>query len=182
MDQSKITVRYAKAFFSLAKEKKLLDILKKDIEVIAATGKESEDFILFLESPVVKTSQKIKILNLIFSEKVHELTIKFLVLIAQNKREVHIPGICRNFLALTREDLGIMSAVITSAEKLSSEALSKAKEVLKRGLNYKIELSEKVNPAIIGGIILRVEDKQLDASVAAQLKKIKAKLLETEIK
>ncbi len=182
MDQSKITVRYAKAFFSLAKEKGLLDTLKKDIELVSSAGEQSKDFILLLESPVVKTSQKVKIITQIFEQSVNELTLKFLVLAAQNKREVHIPGICRNFLALAREDQGIKSATITSAGKLSEETLNKAKEILEEDLNYKIELAEKINPAIIGGVILRVEDKQLDSSIAAHLKKIRSRLLESEIK
>ena len=182
MNQSKISVRYAKAFFSLAKEKGLLDTFKEDMEVVANAGIESKDFLLLLESPVVKTSQKVKILNQIFSGKIHDLTLKFILLIAENKREIHIPDICRNFLALTREDLGIKSAMITSAKQLSKESMEQAKEILEKNLNYQIEITEKVDPAIIGGVILRVDDKQVDASIATQLKKIKSKLLETEIK
>ena len=65
---------------------------------------------------------------------------------------------------------------------LSKESMEQAKEILEKNLNYQIEITEKVDPAIIGGVILRVDDKQVDASIATQLKKIKSKLLETEIK
>jgi F-type H+-transporting ATPase subunit delta len=182
MDQSTITVRYAKAFFSTAKEKDLLDTLKSDIELILSVCNTSSDFILLLESPVVKTSKKTDLIKSIFSGKVNELTMSFLLLIAQNKREVQIPGICRNFLSLTRKDQNIKSAVITTASEIKKETLNKVEVLIAKELDAKIELTSEVNTDIIGGIVLRIDDKQYDASVATQLKKIKQELLETELK
>lgn len=181
MDQSAITVRYARAFFLAAKEQKLLDQLKADIETIAEVCKTSDDFVLLLESPVVRTSKKAAIIQQIFSGAVHALTLKFLLLIIENKREDHLPDICRNFLAITRKDQHIKSAVLTSASKLSSSTTQKIKELLAQKLNASIELSTQIKPEIIGGLILRLEDQQYDASVATQLKKIKQNLLKTEL-
>lgn len=181
MDQSAITVRYAKAFFTLAKEKKLLDILKPDIELVSSVCQQSTDFILLLKSPVVKTSKKMALITSIFSGKVNDLTLDFLHLITKNKREVHIPAICRNFLGLSRADQNIKSAVLTTATKINAETIKKIETLMGKDLNAKIELSSNVNPEIIGGMVLRLDDKQYDASVATQLKKIKQKLLETEL-
>jgi F-type H+-transporting ATPase subunit delta len=182
MDQSAITVRYAKAFFTLAKEKNLLEVFKSDIEIIFDISKTSSDFILLLESPVVKTSKKIEILTSIFKGKVNQLTLDFLTLITRNKREVHIPGICRNFLGLTRKDQNIKSAVLTTATEIDSKTIKKIETLMEKELTAKIELSTKINKEIIGGIILRLDDKQYDASVATQLKKIKQQFLDTELK
>jgi len=181
MNESIITVRYAKAFFLLAKEKGMLDTLKADMETVMNVCTESVDFNLLLESPVVKTSKKTKLFSEIFSGSVHELTLKFLKLIAGNKREIYIPGVCRKFLSLTRSDMGIKTASMTTAAELSQQTMDKVKQILERDLNSKIELTEKVNPEILGGLILRIEDKQFDASLATQLKKVKTELLETEI-
>lgn len=182
MDQSAIAVRYAKAFFSLAKEKNLLDSLKSDIELIFNVCKNSSDFILLLESPIVKTSKKTGLITAIFNGKLNELTLKFLHLITENKRERHIPGICRNFLSLSRKDQNIKSAVLTTASEIDIKTINKIESLIGKELNAKIELSTQVNSDIIGGIILRLDDKQYDASVATQLKKIKQQLLETELK
>jgi len=182
MDQSAISVRYAKAFFSLAKEKNMLDSLKNDIGTISDVCEKSVGFKLLLESPIVKTSKKIKLIIAVFEGKLNELTLKFLNLIIENKREVYIPAICRNFLALARKDQNIKSARLTTATKIDNETFKKIELLLERELKTKVELSEHVNPEIIGGLILRIEDKQYDASIASQLKKIKQKLLETEIK
>jgi len=181
MNQSIVTVRYAKAFFSLAKEKELLDTFKSDIEAIMAVCRQSVDFVLFLESPVVKSSRKIKLISEIFSGSVHKLTLKFLILITENKRETFIPDICRNFLELTRKDIGIKTAVLTSAVELSAETIGQLKAVLQKNLNSEVELTQRVNPEILGGMVLRVDDIQFDASLATQLKKVKKTLLETEI-
>ena len=182
MDQSAISVRYTKAFFELAKEKELLDSLKTDIELVASVCQDSTEFILLLESPIVKTSKKIKLITAIFNGKVNQLTINFLNLVAINKRELHIPGICRNFLALTRKDQNIKSAILTTASEINMETIKKIEKLMEKELDAKIELSTQVNSNIIGGMILRLEDKQYDASVATQLKKIKQTLLETELK
>lgn len=182
MDQSAITVRYAKAFFTLAKEKNNLDTLKTDIELVHDVCMDSNDFILLLESPIVKTSKKTELISSIFENKIDNLTLNFLLLIAKNKREVNIPGICRNFLDLTRKDQNIKSAVLTTASEVNAETIKKIEALLGEKLKATIELSTQTNPEIIGGLVLRLEDKQYDASVATQLKNIKQELLETEVK
>ena len=182
MDQSAISVRYAKAFFATAKEKKLLDVLKSDIQLVLETCDKSTDFILLLESPVVKSSKKSKLITSVFEGKVHELTMNFLMLIVENKREVYVPGICRNFLALCRKDQNIKSAVLITANEMSEKTIEKVGKLLEKELKTKVELSSQVNEDIVGGLIIRLEDTQFDASVATQIRKIKQKLLESEIK
>ncbi|QIA06688.1 ATP synthase F1 subunit delta [Draconibacterium halophilum] len=181
MDQSTINVRYAKAFFLTAKEKKLLDKLKADIQLVLNVSKASEDFILLLESPIVKSSKKAALIKSIFESKIEEISLNFLLLIIQNKREEHIPGICRNFLDLSRKDLNIKSAMLTTASEVDSSTLKKIQELLEKELKATVELTAQINTKIIGGLVLRLDDKQYDASVATQLRKVKQTLLETEL-
>ena len=182
MNHSAIAVRYAKAFFATAKEKSLLDSLKTDIELVFSVCTESADFILLLESPIVKTSKKAQLISSIFKGKVNKLTLSFLMLITENKREIHIPGICRNFLGLTRKDQNKKSALLTTASEIDSKSIKKIEQLLGKELNATIELSTNIKPEIIGGLIVRLDDKQYDASIATQLNKIKQKLLESELK
>lgn len=182
MDQSTITVRYAKAFFETAKEKKLLEVFKADMQLVLDVSNNSTDFHLLLESPIVKESKKAELISLIFKGKINELTLNFLLLIVKNKRENHIPEISRNFLALTRKDQNIKSATLITATKMTDETISKIGEIMENQLKTKVELSSEVDPEIIGGMVIRIEDKQYDASVATQIKRIKQKLLESELK
>lgn len=182
MSISAIRVRYAKAFFSLAKEKKMLDTLKTDIQKVFDVCTQSPEFINLLESPVVKTSKKAELITEIFKSNINTLTLNFLLLITNNKRESYIPDICRNFLELTRKDQNIKSAVIVTASEINIKIINKIKVFLEKELNATIELNCKTDPEIIGGLILRIDDRQYDSSVATQLRKIKQLLLETEIK
>jgi F-type H+-transporting ATPase subunit delta len=180
MNDSLIIVRYARALFLLAKEKRLLNRYKADIEQVANVCSQSADFIRFLTNPVIRTSKKKTILSEIFAHTVHEGTLNFLHLIVKNNREHYIPGICRDFLGLIRQEMDIKMAVITTATEFSEEAKEKIKQSLEKAFHSKIELTGKTNPRILGGMILRIDDKQLDASLATQLRKIKTTLLETE--
>jgi F-type H+-transporting ATPase subunit delta len=182
MDQSKINVRYAKAFFTLAKEKGLTIELRKDAGLVASVCESSSDFILMLESPVVKTSKKAEALKLIFEDKVNVLSLNFLLLIIENKRESYIPGIFRNLEDLYRHEEGIKSAVLTSAQPLNDALVLQIRKTLETEFNAKVELRQKVDVNLIGGFVLRVEDKQYDASLSTQLKKIREQLLHTELK
>lgn len=182
MDQSAISVRYAKAFFSLAKEKNKLPALKSDMETVYDVFENSGDFRVLLETPVIKTSKKIKLIFSIFKDKLDEQSLNFLRLITENKREVLLPSICRNFLTLTRKDQNIKSASLITATEIDTKTKEKIRTLLEKELNAKVELSEKVNADIIGGLILRLEDKQFDASVSTQLKNIKQRLLITDVK
>ncbi|KAF0239120.1 MAG: F-type H+-transporting ATPase subunit [Prolixibacteraceae bacterium] len=181
MTVSAIRVRYAKAFFLLAKEKKMLNTLKTDIQKVFDVCSLSPDFINMLESPVIKTSKKVQLLTAIFKTEIHLLTLNFLVLITKNKRENYIPGICRNFLEMTREDQNIKSAVLVTATEINPKANDKIRNLLEMELNATVELYCKTEPEIIGGLILRIDDRQYDSSVATQLRKIKQLLLKTEI-
>lgn len=182
MDQSKINVRYARAFFNMGKEKNLTRELRTDAGLITNVCMTSSDFNLLLESPVVKTSNKVKAIRSVFEGRIHELSLNFLVLITGNNRERYIPGIFRNLEELYRQEEGIRTAVLTGAQLLDDSIVLQVKQILEKEYNAKVELSQKVNEELIGGFILRVDDKQYDASISTQLKKIKEQLLNTELK
>lgn len=182
MDQSKINVRYAKAFFSLARDKSLTSELRSDAATISHVCATSSDFNVLLESPVIKTSQKVKAIRGVFADHINALSLNFLVLITENNREKNIPGIFRYLEELFRQEDRVKTASLTTAQKIDDSILLEVKQILELQYNEKVELSSKVNDEIIGGFILRVEDKQYDASISTQLKKVKEQLLKTELK
>lgn len=181
MNESKISVRYAKALFELGKEKNMIETFISDIKIIDDLVKESSYFWLMIESPVVKTLQKREVVKQIFSGKIDEMVLNFLDLVLKNRREIYIKDISRNFLALCRKDMGILSAILTSASKVEDASKQKISDLLEKSFNSKIELTEVIDEDIIGGFVIRVEDQQLDASVANQLNQIKRELLTNRI-
>lgn len=112
--------------------------------------------------------------------KVQPETLNFIRLITRNRREANLPRICRNFIAMYRKEKGIRTAVFTSAVTLGKAVTDQIRSYLETEMQSPVELSLKVDPTLIGGFILRIDDRQVDVSVAHQLKKIKRLLLEAE--
>jgi F-type H+-transporting ATPase subunit delta len=177
MDQSKIAVRYARALFMRGKETGETARLYEDIQKIDSFIHHSEEMKTIISNPVIRFSQKKIILQKVLQPHVGELTLRFIILVAENKREQHLPGICRNFTDMVRNELGIVPAVITTARPLTGEIPASIRKSLEKETGKTIELSEKINPSIIGGMILRIEDLQYDGSISGQLDKIKSAML-----
>lgn len=180
MNDSKISVRYAKALFLTAKEDKNLENVVRNIKLIRASLDVAR-FSQFLESPVIKTSDKRKLVKEVFEKNVEGLTFNFLELLLINKREIYLVGIIRNFISFYREDQDIKEATLSIPFTVSDEYQNKFIKILEDTLKAKIDMEEVINPELIGGFILKVEDQQFDASVKTQLSRIKKKLLETSI-
>ena len=179
MNQGKISVRYAKALFLLAKEKKSINRVNNDISFVFSLGKTISEFKLLLESPIINTSQKIKITEKIFKGQISELTHSFLNLVLKNKREMYLIDISRNFLDLVKKEKGIKTAFLTTAFSIGEEQSSEIKQIIEKHFKSKIEFNEQINDKIIGGFVLRIEDKQYDSSVSTKLKRIRTELVNT---
>lgn len=173
MYQSQINVRYAKSLFLFGEEKKIIEELEKDIDLIYQAFNEVESLNILLEHPTIKSSKKRAILNDLFGKKIHKHTLSFLDLIIKNKRENHLKNICRNFIDIYRKHKGIKKAVLTTAYKLTEEDKIAIIKNIEDKFVATIELQEHVDEKIIGGMIIQVDDKQLDLSVAKQINKLR---------
>ena len=176
MSQSQIAVRYSKALFLTAKEQEVLDKVRHDMELLCDVCSGTNDITNMLESPIVSSDDKFKVLNAIFSGRLSNLTIDFLKLVTTKKREEYLAGMCRHYVHLYKEGMGIMQASIGTASRLNDGSRKKIIEMVKNAFDAKIELEEEINKDLIGGFVLRVEDKQLDASVKGKLNQIKKEL------
>ncbi len=114
MNESQISVRYAKALFQSASEQDLLDQVFKDMEELTSTCK-LEDFQYMLEVPTLQPSQKIKLLASIFEKHFSKISLSMINLVVKNKRESFLPGIARNFKGLYRKEKGICTASLVTA-------------------------------------------------------------------
>jgi F-type H+-transporting ATPase subunit delta len=180
MNESQISVRYAKALFQSASEQHILDDVYKDMEVLTTTCK-MEDFQYMLEVPTLQPSQKIKLMASIFEKHFSKISLAMINLVIENKRETYLPGIARNYRALCRKTKGIRSASLVTAQEVDESTLNSIRKLIKKAYDSEVELSSSVNEDMIGGFILTIEDMQYDASVASNLKKLKNKLLQTSI-
>ena len=180
MNESQISVRYAKALFQSASEQKILDEVYKDMEVLTSTCK-LEDFQYMLVVPTLQPSQKIKLLGTIFGKHFSKISLSMINLVVKNKREVYLSGIARYFSDLYRKEKGVRTATLVTAQAVDESAMNGIRQLIKNAYDSEVELTSTVDGDVIGGFILTIEDMRYDASVASNLKKIKKQLLQTSI-
>ena len=109
-------------------------------------------------------------------ENIHPVTLSFINLIFTNRRETYLESIIRYFMYLYNKEIGIKPAVLLSPAKLDPVLRDKIIHTISQKLNIKMELQEQTEPKLLGGFIMRIEDYQIDASIASQLAKIKKEL------
>lgn len=176
MNESQISVRYAKALFQSADEKKILDQVQKDMELLANTCKQPE-FQNLLLVPTLQPSEKVKVVEKLFKPHICETSMSLINLVIDNKRESYLPGIARNFGDFYRKAMNISSASLLTAEPVAENALNKIKEMMARAYDSNVELSTRVNRELIGGFVLTIENMQYDASVSTSLRRFRKQLL-----
>jgi len=181
MNYSKIGIRYAKALLLNAIEENILENIKDDMTLIQNVITTVPEFNFFFNSPVTRPSEKIKVFNTALSSKLNKLTVTFIEMVITNRRENHLTDIVRNFFDLYKKQKGILSATLTTSVAVDENIKKKISELLKSKYQKTIDLQTNTNDKIIGGFVLQIEDKQLDASVHSQLKNIRKNLEEIQL-
>lgn len=178
MNESKIPVRYAKALFMSARDSGQMEEVSDDMRSILQLCKSSDDFRVFLQSSVLRRSEKRNALQSIFSNRVSNLSLRFLFMLTDNRRESFLERICVDFLDFSREHQGIRPVTVTTASKLPEDVYDNIKQFLEIKTGERVELTTRVKPEIVGGVVLRMGDLQFDGSIARHLSKIKETLLQ----
>ena len=169
-----ISDRYASALYDLASEKKLVDVVLDDLLFIQSMIKNNKDLKLVIKSPLIKSNDKLKILqHILQSKKPNELSSTFLKVLSKNKRFQKTLDIISQFKNINAQKRGDVLADITSAEKLTNEQQDNIKEQLRTILGDKLSLSYKVDKQIIGGLIIKVGSKMIDTSLSNKINKLK---------
>jgi len=171
MNDSKISVRYSKALFDSAVERNVLDKVFLDMELISELCRMPEIKEVLI-SPVILPSKKKNILFAILEKNIQPVTLSLVALLIKNGREDHLPAVARVFRDETLQHKGITESTLTTAvpvsEKIRKEIISMVESVFKT----KVELKETVDPEIIGGFVLKIDDNFIDASVRNKLRRI----------
>jgi F-type H+-transporting ATPase subunit delta len=169
MSDTRAAYRYARALLGTAVERKLLDAIGEDFELIEKTARSSREFLAFLRSPVINMEKKKSVLTAAFQKRVHPLTFQFLMLIASRNRESILPEIIRQFERLRDEELGVENAIVRTAVPLSREHEKQLSTKLERLRKKKIRLQHILDPSLKGGIQVQVGDTVWDGSIKHQL-------------
>ena len=168
-----VATRYAKSLLQLAAEKGQLEKVFSDMQVVSTVCEENREFTNFLKSPIIKTDKKVAVIKGIFSGKVTDISLGFLSILTQKRRESYMDEMAKAFIEQYKQHKNILTAVITSAIGIDSTVKAKVLELVKQTTSGEVELVEKIDKNLIGGFILTIGDKQVDASVSRKLSELR---------
>jgi F-type H+-transporting ATPase subunit delta len=181
MQNPRLANRYAKSLLTLAIEKNQLDTVYKDIEFLQSVAKLNKEFVVVLKSPVISSEKKESIIGAVTSGKISDLTYLFIRLLIRKGREMNLPDITTAFIEQYKEHKNIHSVKLTTATPVSDELKESIVNQIKSQTDLKnIELTTEVNDKLIGGFILQIGDKEVDASIAYDLNLIRKQFLNND--
>jgi F-type H+-transporting ATPase subunit delta len=179
MANLRIAKRYAKALFEIAEETKKLEKITNDVVFIDSLIRSSRELQLFLKSPIIKEDKKREVLKEIFSDsRVDPVTLKFTMLLVEKKREDILHDIVKVYQQIYDEKMGIVSAEVVTAVEVGERLKNKIEQkILELTGAKKVKASYRVDPSIIGGIVIRVGDTVYDASIRRRIQLLREQLI-----
>lgn len=176
---SGIAGRYASALFELASEAKNVDSTLAELQSFDGMIASSTDLERLIRSPVFGAEDQVRALSAVLAKAgIGGLTANFLKLLASKRRLFVVRDAIRAFGQMADEKKGVVRAQVTVAEPLSDKNRKALVDALKSSMGNTVDITEKVDPAIIGGIIVQLGSRMVDSSVRTKLNSIKTAMKE----
>jgi F-type H+-transporting ATPase subunit delta len=171
---SGVSGRYATALFELARDEKSIDAVKGDLDRFTAMLDESADLKRLVRSPVFSSEAQLKALVAVLDQaEIGGISANFLKVLTANRRLFAVADVIRAFNALVAKFKGEATADVTVAEALSDKNLDALKSALTAVTGKDVTLNVKVDPSIIGGLVLKLGSRMVDSSLRTKLNSIK---------
>lgn len=171
---SGVSGRYATALFELARDEKSVDAVRADLDRFEAMLADSADLRRLVRSPVFSADSQSKALNALLDKAgIQGTSAKFLKVLAANRRLFAVADVIRAFRALVAKFKGEATADVTVAEALNEKNLDALKTALKSVTGKDVALNVKVDPSIIGGLVVKLGSRMVDSSLRTKLNSIK---------
>ncbi len=168
--QASLSGRYAMALFELARDERALDAVSKDLDTVKAALAESTDFRALTHSPLIGREDAGKAIAATAQALgLGKITGNFLGVLAHNRRLIQLPAVIRAFKTLAAAHRGETTAEVTSAHSLDAEQVAKLKDKLRQRIGRDVAIEAKVDPAILGGLIVKLGSRQIDGSIRTKL-------------
>ena len=181
MRNREIATRYAQALYFITKERGLTDIVYEQLGVLQKALEKDNSLIVFLVAPNVTDEQKQSALKNIFGSRFEKLLVEFFLLVARKRRESYLLEIIQEYHKLVADKKGFLQVTVTTAHTLSADQRQKLIEKLQTKTGKKVELTEKIDRDIIGGLRVQLKDETIDGAVSASLERLKQKLIALEV-
>lgn len=177
MNEGLIPRRYAKALYKYAQEHNCTQEAYLGAQRIEESYATHPALVKALANPALSIDEKRELLITAAGSNAETTILRFIDLVTQNHRESHFRAAMLAYQEIYRSENNIARVTIITSSKMDDEIMARIKSLLKQQLNKELEYVHEIDPSIIGGFILRVDSKQLDASIQNELKKLRIKLL-----
>lgn len=168
---------YAEALMNVAQSHDLTDRFGEDVAALLNLLQESDELKQFLGNPIVGAEAKKGVLQQITGEQLHPYVINFLKLLVDRRRILFLEGICQQYQALLRQLKQTVLAEVSSAVELNDAQKQSVREkVMAITSASQVELDTKIDPDLLGGVIIKVGSQVIDASLRGQLRRIGVRL------
>jgi F-type H+-transporting ATPase subunit delta len=173
--------RYAEAFFSIAQEANKIADYQVELGQIVQAIKETEGLNDYFAHPLIPTKEKKNIAQQLFANSVSPITLNFLMLVLDKKRQTYLELIFHQYEEMADESRNIKKAELISAMPVPEAEISTLADMLSKSTGKTIQLKITIDPVLLGGIKIRMGDKIIDASVAKKLEMLKKNLKQAKI-
>ena len=172
-----IARRYSAALFGLAKDAGAVDKTVEELDAFNAALAKDADVMEFFLSPVIDRTEKIALLERALKDRTGELTFQFLVLLVRKRRENLIDAIAKQMHGLQDLEAGRALATIATPGKLAPDEIAQLTGRLSKVYKRPIVATTKVEPDLLGGVVVQIGDHYVDASVSGKLEEVRRHLL-----
>ncbi len=176
MIAEQVSQKYAKALFMAAKGRNLIDKAYEQFDVLKLVLKKDRALLDFLTAPQVPDERKRELVNNVFGPRIEKLFVEFLFVLMEKHRIGFLPQIIDAFERLVEIEKGMVRAQVITAVAISADEEKNAMSRLETRTGRKVLLEKKVDPSIIGGMIVIIDDEIIDGSVRHGLKMIEEHL------
>ncbi len=175
MSVSRLSSRYAKSLIELAEEKGAFNEVSADMKSLQKIVAENKELQNFFSSPVIKPEKKSKVASAMFEGKVHPITWSFMDLVIKKRREAYMKDIMNSYVLQYNVKNKIATATLITAAPVGDDIRKKIEGIVLKNLEgvESVEITSEIDKSLLGGFVLKYEDKLYDSSVKNKLEKLR---------
>lgn len=180
MANQAVARRYAEALFDIARDKGLLDQVDDELGMVVNIIDANPQLQAALGNVLIPAEAKRNVVSKVFSGKVSDLVLNFLLVLIRKRREAQIPAIYREYLELANKARGIVEVEVRSAIPLPDDTVRNLEAKLVQRLGKRVKFQTQVAPELLGGLVVRVGDELIDGSVKTRLQRMRERLIHSK--
>jgi F-type H+-transporting ATPase subunit delta len=169
--------RYAEAAFELAVRDDKVDAWQRDLALAAEMARD-ERVVRVVDNPAVSFGERRKVVEQLLGKHVSPQALNLVLLLAKRGRFGVLPSVSSEYDAKVRQTRGIVAATVTTPELLSATRLAAVRARVEQLAGAKVELATEIDPALIGGLTIKIGDRLIDASVRGRLERLRGRLVQ----